>query len=75
MKKKLSLVELSVKSFLTDVNAAQAINGGGKVPTLDGCMTNNTTANPICHTTTVNITLDGCFTNNTTSNNICDQTR
>ncbi len=74
MKKKMSLVELSVKSFVTDVNAAQNINGGGKVPTLDGCFTNNTTANQVCHTTDY-VTINGCFTNNTTSNNICDMTR
>ncbi len=74
MKKKITLQELSVKSFVTEVGKG-GLNGGGKVPTLDGCFTNNTTANQICETTTVNITLDGCFTNNTTSNQICDQTR
>ncbi len=46
MKKKLSLAQLSVKSFVTEVKSTTKVNGGGGY-------TNNTTMNPICDTFTV----------------------
>jgi len=52
MKQKLSLNELKIKSFVTDVKAAENVLGGAR-KTLADCMTNNSTMNPICDTFTL----------------------
>jgi len=51
MKRKIQLSELSVKSFITKLNKAEGIHGGGGY-------TNNTTMNPICNTFTLTNTLN-----------------
>ncbi len=55
MKKKMSLQEIRVDSFVTSLSDAATVRlkGGAKpkIPTLDGCFTNNTTNNNICETT------------------------
>ncbi|TXC85231.1 pinensin family lanthipeptide [Luteibaculum oceani] len=42
MKKKVTLKEIEVKSFVTSIESSKDnIKGGGKIPTLDGCFTGN----------------------------------
>lgn len=42
MKKKVSLKEIEVKSFVTSIESSKNnIKGGGKIPTLEGCLTGN----------------------------------